>query len=100
MSQNCTIPTILINFLSTMPQIGSKHINYRNHLDFRSNNIKTSQNDASTARRFMPTETKTMHILMSRLAARALPPSGFWAETQNRENNTVREWVHAIRFIQ
>jgi len=37
---------------------------------------------------------------MNRLAARASPPGGFWAETKKRENSTTREWVHAIGFIQ
>jgi len=41
---------------------------------------------------FKPTETKTMHKLMNRLAAHACPPGGFWAETQKtrKQHNLER----------
>jgi len=40
------------------------------------------------ARRFKPSETKSTHKLMNRLAAHACPPGDFWAEPRKRKNST------------
>jgi len=42
------IPQILIDFRPTRYPIEATHINSRNHIDFRTNNIKTTKKNANS----------------------------------------------------
>ena len=103
--QHFDMPIILNSFIEARHLIGYTHLNSRNHIDFRTNSIKTTKKTQIVSRRLagihrrqaVHARTKnTVKNLMSRLAAQALPLGDFWAETQ-KSRKTVR--IHRI-FMQ